>query len=146
VRVPLLIFEPGRKERLDVHAPTSNIDLLPTVAQLTGHAVPAWAEGQVLPPFGPAADADRSRYAVKAGENPPDAPLTQASVVLVRGRYKLHYYLGYPEAGTRELVKLYDIEADPEELKDLSSSHKDVVDGLLSELKAKLDEVNKPYL
>ena len=47
--------------------------------------------------------------------------------------------------GVDDLVKLYDIEADPEELVDLSSSEKGVAAQLLRELKSKLDEVNAPY-
>jgi hypothetical protein len=66
--------------------------------------------------------------------------------MLLRGNHKLLYYFGYPNRGVDELVKLYDIEADPEELTDLYPTHKDVADELLAELKAKLVEVNKPYL
>ena len=51
VRTPLIIFEPGRRERLDVHTPSSTVDLLTPLAHVTGHAIPDWAEGKVLPPF-----------------------------------------------------------------------------------------------
>jgi hypothetical protein len=66
--------------------------------------------------------------------------------MLVKGRYKLLYFFGYGERGIDELVKLYDIEADPEELADISSARPDVVTELLGELKTKLNEVNQPYL
>jgi arylsulfatase A-like enzyme len=147
LRVPLLIFEPGRKTRMDVHTPTSAVDVLPTLSHVTGHNIPDWTEGVVLPPYADASpDPNRSVYVMKANKNDQYAPITRASLALAKGRYKLLYYFGYVERGIDELVKLYDIEADPEELVDLYPSQKDVADELLTELKAKLAEVNKPYL
>jgi hypothetical protein len=64
----------------------------------------------------------------------------------VKENYKLHYYFGYPEAGNAELVKLFDIQSDPEELIDLSASKKGIARELLDELKRKLRAVNEPYL
>ncbi|MGZ6317394.1 MAG: hypothetical protein ACXWNQ_09055, partial [Anaerolineales bacterium] len=72
--------------------------------------------------------------------------LTQASTTLVRGRYKLLYYYGYEERGIPDFIRLYDLETDPEELTDLSRREKAVAGELLNELKAKLAEVNKPYV
>jgi hypothetical protein len=66
--------------------------------------------------------------------------------MLVKGRYKLLYFFGYRELGIVELVKLFDIRADPEELVDLSASKPDVASGLLGELRAKLREVDQPYV
>ena len=146
LRVPLLIFEPGRKTRMDIHTPTSAVDVLPTLSHVTGHNIPDWTEGVVLPPYADASpDPNRNVYVMKANKNDQDAPITRASMALVKGRYKLLYYFGYVERGIDELVKLYDIEADPEELVDLYPSQKDVADELLNELKTKLAEVNKPY-
>ena len=51
VRVPLLIFEPGRKQGMEIVTPTSAVDMLPTLAHVTGHALPDWSEGEILPPF-----------------------------------------------------------------------------------------------
>jgi len=146
IRVPLLIFEPGRNLGLDVSVPTSAVDLLPTLAHITGHPIPDWTEGMLLPPFGSAApDPNRSVYAVEARENEKNAPLTQASTMLVKGRYKLHYYFGYRTPKVDQLVKLYDIHADPEELVDLSISQPDLTADLLADLKAKLAQADQPY-
>jgi hypothetical protein len=79
-------------------------------------------------------------------DNPQNAPLTEASTVLIQENYKLHYYFGYPEAQQAELVNLFDIKSDPEELVDLYSSKKGIALELLDELKRKLKEVNEPYL
>ncbi len=67
IRIPLMIFEPGRTRGLDIHTPSSAVDVLPTLAHVTGKPIPAWTEGVVLPPF---ADAEPARqvFVVRAGE------------------------------------------------------------------------------
>jgi arylsulfatase A-like enzyme len=148
IRVPLVIFEPGQKTRIDVHTPTSAIDVLPTMLHVTGHQIPEWIEGEILPPYRPTEiDPERSVYVVRANDNGQFEPLNRrASLVIVKGRYKLLYYFGYKERGIDELIKLYDIEADPEELVDLYVSHRNIAEELFKELKSKLDEANQPYL
>ena len=145
IRIPLLIFEPGREQGMDIHALTSAVDVLPTLAHVTGHPIPDWTEGVIMPPYADL-DPERSLYVVRAAKNDPAAPLTRASTVLLNGRYKLLYYFGYPNKGIDELVKLYDIQADPEELVDLSSLQKDVAAEMLMALKQKIAETNRPYL
>ncbi len=66
--------------------------------------------------------------------------------MLVKGRYKLLYFFGYEDRGFQELVKLFDLQADPEEMNDLSLAQKDVTAEMLAELKSKLTQVNQPYL
>jgi arylsulfatase A-like enzyme len=141
-----MIFEPGRKARMDVHATTSAADILPTLLYLTGHKPASWTEGTVLPPFAATEpNPDRPAYALHAKENAPDAPLTVATAMLVKGKYKLTYYFGYPEMGAKkEIVELYDIEADPQELKNLYSRRKTIGRSLLAELKQKLKESDRP--
>jgi arylsulfatase A-like enzyme len=146
MRIPLTIFEPGRQQGMDVRSLTSAVDLLPTLARLTGHAIPSWAEGTLLPPYDSAEpDAGRSIYAARATRNKPDAPLTVASTMLLKGSHKLHYYFGYPALHRTEKVQLYDVANDPEEMMDLASAEKDIAAALLRELKAKIADVNKPY-
>jgi hypothetical protein len=146
VRVPLLIFEPGREVGSEIHDLTSAVDLMPTLAQITGHAIPVWTEGVPLPPYGTAStDPNRSVYAVQARDNENNAAIAQAATMLVKGRYKLHYYFGYRTPKVDELAKLYDIQADPEELIDLSATEKDVTAKLLEELRSRLAQANKPF-
>ncbi len=147
IRVPLLIFEPGRKTGLDIRGPSNAIDLLPTLAHVSGLPVPTWAEGTVLPPYaGQDPAPDRSIYSITARKNGQEQPLHRATTMLVRGPHKLIYAFGYQDLGVEDLVKLYDIEADPEELVELSSSKKALTAQLLGQLRAGLDEANKPYL
>ena len=144
IQIPLMIFEPGRTDGLDVYEYTSAADVLPTLTYLTGQAPPAWTEGAVLPPFMPAS-ATRNIFTVQAIDSDPNAPLTQASVSLLRENYKLHYYFGYEETSGEEIVKLFDVESDPEEMTDLAQTKKGTTDELLDELRTKLAEVNEPY-
>jgi len=100
-----------------------------------------------LPPYAESnPDPDRNIYTMKAARNDKYAPITHATTVLVKGRYKLLYYFGDVERGIDELVKLYDIQDDPEELNNLYPSRKDTAAELLHELKSKLAKVNEPYL
>jgi arylsulfatase A-like enzyme len=146
VRVPLIIFEPGRQAGTDIYQYTSAVDLVPTLAHVAQQKKPDWAEGVILPPY---ATGDptlhRNLYVVQAIDNDPYSPLTQASTVLVKEGYKLHYYFGYPQAPDGEIIKLFDIRSDPEELTDLYASKKETASELLNELKTKLIEVDQPY-
>ena len=45
-----------------------------------------------------------------------------------------------------ERIELYDLENDPEELNNLFKTKRETANELFDELKAKLTEVNKPYL
>lgn len=146
VRIPLMIFEPGRQTNLDISEYTSAIDVLPTLTHLTGQGIPDWTEGIVLPPFASTKQSlDRNIYLLRANMNEQLAPLTIASTMLVREGYKLHYYFGYPEIPEGGIVRLFDIATDPEEMVDLSSSKKGTASELLNELKTKLKEVDQPY-
>ena len=146
VRIPLMIFEPGRSVGMDVYDYTSAIDVLPTLAHLVGEEMPEWAEGLILPPYASAIpNSSRNLYVVQAIDNYQYAPLTQASTVLLRENYKLHYYFGYPEVPEEGRLRLYDITSDPEEMVDLYDSRKGIASELLNELRTKLREADSPY-
>jgi choline-sulfatase len=143
VRTPLIIFEPGRQERLDVHTPSSAVDLLSTLAQVTGHAIPSWAEGKVLPPFSEeAADDERPILSLQARKSRPDAPLTNATIALRRGRHKLIHYLGAGGGMPQSGVSLFDLVDDPEEMVDLSAGKPTMTAELLSEVQDRLERSN----
>ena len=146
VRIPLMIFEPGRKIGAHIYEQTSAIDILPTLAYVTGQNFPSWTEGSVLPPFAnEQLSPNRNLYVVRATNNKKYEPLTQASVTLVRDSYKLHYYFGYPQVPENGLVKLFDIKSDPEEMVDLYPSMKGRASDMLEEIMVKLKEVDEPY-
>jgi arylsulfatase A-like enzyme len=144
IHVPLLIAKPGQKQREDVHTPTSAVDLLPTLLHAAGRPVPDWCEGRILPTFdGEKKDTERSVFAVEAKGNPKQAPLTEASVALIRGQYKLTHYFGYSNA--RDGYELYDLTADPEEMENIYSASESVAADLRDELEQKLKAVNERF-
>ncbi|MCQ3938770.1 MAG: hypothetical protein DPW18_17240 [Chloroflexi bacterium] len=147
VRVPLLIFEPGVAAGKDVYSPTSAIDLMPTLLHLTGHEIPAWVEGSILPPYAPSLPAPgKGVFSVQARYNEPTFPITEVSVMHVQDNYKLVYYLGYEELGAqKERFLLYDIQSDPEELVDLAQTKRETAADLLRIVKQRLDQANEPY-
>jgi arylsulfatase A-like enzyme len=149
VRIPLLIFPPGSTIHKDIHTITSAVDVLPTLLHVTGQKAADWAEGVVLPPFfSSAPDPERSVYAFQSYHSKQEQVLTEATGMLVKGKYKLVYYSGYYEelGGDGKMIQLFDIESDPDELNDLSNTEKEVVDVLLKELKGKYAEVNETEL
>ena len=147
VRIPLIIFEPGRTSRTDIHSLTSAVDVLPTLLQVVKGQKADWSDGTILPPFSSESpDPDRKIYAMKVVIPDKRAPITNATVTQVQGDYKLIYYLGYEELDAKERMLLYDIGKDPEELNDLYPSQQVIGDKLLADLKNKLAEMNKPYL
>ena len=147
IRVPMMIFEPGRTEGMDIHDYTSAIDVLPTLAHVTGETVPEWGEGVILPPFAPEKNIpDRSIYVLRAVKNGKYDPFTVGSFIQVRGGYKLHYYVGYSQTPGDGLVKLYDLQSDPEEMNDLVTVKPETTAELFHELKNKLKQVDEPYI
>jgi arylsulfatase A-like enzyme len=146
IRIPLLIFEPGRTNRLDIHQPTSAVDILPTLAHLGGGKAPDWSDGALLPPFTASpADPERDIFVVQARETNHMEAMENATVSLTRGRHKLIYYVGYPELSGEERVELYDLESDPEELEDVSALRRDVAGDLLQAIKLGMRDADEPY-
>ena len=142
MHIPLMISAPGQKGRRDVSSPTSSIDVLPTLAQLTGNPIPSWAEGQLLPGFGGNEDPGRSLFTVDAKNNPSWAPLTRTTLSLTKNRQRLTYYL-YPDEW--EGYEFYDLEDDPEEMKNLYGSSPAAALQMKDELMQRLSEANAPY-
>lgn len=147
IRVPLMIFEPGRNNRLDVYEKTSAIDLLPTLAHVTDKQVPVWSEGEVLPPYRPQPNLpERGVCAIRSYETKKDSPIKAASVGFVKGRYKLHYYFGYSNLKSPNLIKLFDIESDPEELLNIVDREPEIARQMTAEVEQLIKQANKPYL
>ncbi len=148
IRIPLLIWEPGRAARMDIHQRSNAIDVLPTLLQVTGHDIPAWIEGDVLPPYAQENSAPmKDIFVVEAQHTSKGESIKAGTLSYIHDRYKLIWYFGYPQLeGEGDLVELYDIEADAEELVDLSAARKSITSEMLAVLKQRLDDSNQPYL
>jgi arylsulfatase A-like enzyme len=145
VHIPLLISSPGQNSRKDVYAPTDSVDVLPTLARLTGNEIPDWCEGQMLPVLGGTEDQQRSIYMMDAKVNPAFGPLSIASFAIRKGKYKLSYYKGYEQYKGADKFELYDMESDPEELNDLYSENPSIAKPLQDELIGKIEGENAKY-
>ena len=141
IHIPLIISRPGQNVREDVYAPTSSVDVLPTLAHLTNKSSPDWAEGKLLPSFGGTEDLERSIYAMDAKNNSAFAPLNRITISLTKKNYRLTYY-NYPDD---QQFEFYDLAVDPEETKDLYPSQPTVALQMKAELLEKLAEINKPF-
>jgi arylsulfatase A-like enzyme len=144
IRIPLLISSPGQASRVDLHAPTSSVDLMPTLLSLTKRPVPDTGEGTLLPGLGGEAEAQRSIFAIDTKASSVRGPIRNATISLRKGRYKLIAYLGYK--GFEDGYELYDLQNDPEEMNDLFRSKPETVSELRHEVAEKLRQVNAPYL
>lgn len=146
IRTPLLLSMPGQKQRFDVYTPTSNVDILPTLAKVTGVEIPDWSDGFLLPGFGVETPPDRIVYAMDAKMNSAFEPFTKATVAMMRGDYKLIYYRGY-SGKYNDFYELYDLYNDPEELEDIYSDSKcaSIASDMRAELMTELEAKNKPY-
>jgi arylsulfatase A-like enzyme len=143
IKIPLLISAPGQNTAQDIYVPTSNIDLLPTLLSIAGKDIPAVLEGQVLPGFGGDENSDRPIFSMYAAENSVFMPLMKATISMRKGPHKLIAYYGYP--GYDNVYEFYDLENDPEELRDLAQEDRLTYSRLKEELLDTLAEVNRPY-
>ncbi len=146
VRVPLVISSPGQTSRQDVNIPTSSLDLVPTLVQLAGGAIPAWSEGQILVGFGGSEDPQRSIYMMDAKQNSAFAALTKVSFALRKGPYKLICYRGYGQYGGKDQFELYDLGSDPAELNDLYPASPPVAKTLQDELMTRVESVSSKLI
>jgi arylsulfatase A-like enzyme len=143
LRIPLLIHAPEQTSRKDVSIPTSNVDVLPTILSLAGKEIPKALEGQILAGFGGDEDGERSIFSMAAWQNSAFLPLTKAAFAMRKGAYKLIVYLGYGE--DNGIFELYDVEEDPEELRELSTDVPSVLSAMKDEFLARLAEANRPF-
>jgi arylsulfatase A-like enzyme len=140
--IPLMISTPSRQARQDIYSLTNNVDLLPTLVNLTGGVVPDWTEGTMLPGLGGTYDPQRSTFTIEAKANPAYMPLTGATIAMVKGPHKMIHYIGYER---QDSFELYDLENDREELIDLYVQQPALAKSLREELLEALNTSNAKY-
>lgn len=123
LRVPFILRLPGGPEGLRFEHPAQHIDLLPTLADLLGLALPPGVQGESL--------AARWRDP-RPGDPQPGAPSrrpvyssldldSRSAESLVRGRFKLICAMSPESDGEQPDCELFDLLEDPGEKLDLSS-------------------------
>jgi arylsulfatase A-like enzyme len=154
VKVPLIIFEPGQTERIDIHTPTSCLDLLPTLLHRTGHEIPSGLPGEILPPYlNTPGEPHRSIYAMDARWNTENTHIQIATLMMRKGELKAIRYSNYAnyylDQGHKNKInamhtdadpffEVFDLENDPEEMNNLASNP-------TSEIQALIDELEQLY-
>ena len=133
IHIPLMIRAPGQSEGINVFSPTSLVDLVPTILQIAGHADNSEFEGQPLPFFGGADDSGRIVFSSHTRRNGKNVPLTTVTFAAIQWPYKLIEYRGYK--GLDNFSELFDLENDPEELRNLANDKPAIVATLKEELR-----------
>ena len=78
-------------------------------------------------------------YAMKT---PAFQPLQKISHAMRKDEYKLIYYRNFNDYNREDRFELYDLDGDPEELKDLYPDRPAITGSLRDELLGKLEDVN----
>ncbi|NIW45510.1 MAG: sulfatase-like hydrolase/transferase [Gammaproteobacteria bacterium] len=144
IHIPLLIFPPGQKERIDIYSNTSTIDLLPTLLHLNHKPFPDWLEGQVIPPFNPNLKEDRPIYSLDGRYNNQFGTYKNGTIMLLKNAYKLTYMFGdkksYQHLNGQPLFELFNLEQDPEEMENLYHPEDKISKELFEEMTTKMVE------
>jgi len=147
LQIPLLIFQPGLKTRQDIYTPTSNVDLLPTLLNLTEQPIPDWCEGKILPPYNDNNISNRRDiFALEARKTEKNSQIKTGTAAILKDQYKLTYYFGYEELGKEtQIIELHDINDDSNEVTNLSDSKPILANRLLDELQTKIHAADAAY-
>ena len=122
---PLLLRLPGQVEGRLSQTPVQTVDVFPTFLELAGLSRPDHLAGRsLLEVVDSAPDPDRTVFSEGA---------FQKEKILREGRFKLAYRL-QPQVPAARSFELYDVLADPAELRDLSSVETEVLDRLRAKL------------
>lgn len=143
IHVPLIVSQPGQSVRQDVYGMTSSVDLVPTIAHLTGNPIPDWSEGQLLPALGGTPQEGRSHYSMDAKYNSSFGPLVNYCMSLTRDGHRLVYYC-YPN-DDHHTFEFYDLNTDGAEMKDLFAARPSLALEMQDELLQKVQDVNRPF-
>ncbi|MBD2869014.1 sulfatase-like hydrolase/transferase [Paenibacillus arenilitoris] len=127
MHIPLVVRGPGVKAGARSEALVSNFDLVPTVLELAGAAVPEWMDGRSLVSELGGAAANRREDFMAEHYGHFDVHAVQRAL----------YYKNYKYVASDEWVhELYDLQADPFEMNNLCSDP--AYAPILSEMRARL--------
>ena len=130
-RIPMYVRVPGRGAQV-VDECVSLVDIAPTLADFAGVDASVPFDGRSVRPLVERTREEREDAVVFSEYHGYRAPCDMYMVV--KGRFKYCHYLA-------EQDELYDLEADPEEMRNLASdpAHADVASDLIEEVRARVD-------
>lgn len=141
IKVPLIVASPGISDRVDINSKTTNIDILPTLAHLTGKSIPNWASGKLLPGLGGEEDLKRKLFTLAAERSSPYSAIKEFSLSLHQENFKMIQY----HHNEYQAIELYDLAIDPEELTNIYSTETDIAIQMENEMDDKMAEINKKW-
>jgi arylsulfatase A-like enzyme len=137
VRIPLLLHIPGQKQGGRIAQSAEQVDLLPTIVDLTGGTPPTWAEGTSLRPALEGKQLpERSLFSMNLEPNSTFEPITQGTLAVFDSDFKYIDRLGTGE------VSLYRYRTDPLDEQNLAQSEPAVAARMKASLAHALKEVN----
>lgn len=138
MHIPLLIHLPGQQGHRLVGAPAEQVDLLPTILDLVGAAIPSWAEGVSLRPALEGKElVHRDIFSMALESDSIFRPIEKGTVVLLDAEFKYLIHLD-----TRK-EELYQYKNDPFEEHDLVSVHPEIARKMRDLLTARMKNVNE---
>jgi arylsulfatase A-like enzyme len=133
IHIPLIVSLPdGHGERREDLA--SQVDIAPTIAAIARVAPsPDWV-GQSL--LGPPDTTERTIFSMNFEENVSRRQLTTGAVAALRSEWKFVTFFGDPKYPDEPPLhsKLFDLQTDPNEERDVSGEHPDVSEALSEEI------------
>jgi arylsulfatase A-like enzyme len=117
IRIPLLVRLPGQRSGRIIDTPVSQADLAPSILDFVGAAPLPRGEGRSLAPSWRSGEAPEAHpvFAMAMERQSRFQPLSQGHFALLEPRHKLVLHL---PSGVAEL---FDLQADPEERRDLAA-------------------------
>jgi len=129
LRVPLIVWAPGRVAPVRREDLVCSLDLAPTILGLAGIPVPGIMQGRDL-----FATPLRQMPVFAELENRRQVMILDGSWKLIRTFGSVHYPEGFP--ARRGTTELYDLATDPDERNDVAHRHPDITRALQARLEA----------
>ena len=117
------------------------MDLLPTLTSLVGAPAPSWTEGRLLPSLGGEEDPNRSIFSLDAKTASSFSSFEKFSISMIKQRHRLIHYNYTDYSG----FEFYNMDEDPEEMRDLYPSAPSLARQMEQEMLEKVEEFNAPY-
>jgi arylsulfatase A-like enzyme len=123
IHVPLLIKEPGETAGRRIEALSEQIDLMPTILELSGVGVEGPVEGRSLIPAINGQAMDRPVFSMNFEQNSRFKDLNTGTVAMIDGRWKYVRFLGHLHGPLIPKLEdaLYNLQSDPGETVNLAS-------------------------
>jgi len=112
--IPLIIREPRQKEGKVINEIVEQVDIPATILDYAKIDIPPWMEGRSLMPLIRGEDIPpKTVFSMVLEKNPVNAPITEGTIAIWNGNYKLVYYL------YNDKKVLYNLTTDPDEMANL---------------------------